>query len=52
MVDFFIIWLALGVLAVVFLYCCSRVSSEPSPGQLRDDVAVDPPRPLTVAGPR
>ena len=38
-------WLALGALAVFFVYCCSRVSNGERNELANDDFVAEPPRP-------
>jgi hypothetical protein len=45
----FILWIALGVLALVFNYCCSLVSNGPRRELEDDDLAAEAPR---LAAPR
>jgi hypothetical protein len=46
-----IAWIALGALAVLFMYCCSRVSNGPRRGLMDDDFTADlPRRPVNTTG--
>ena len=44
-------WLALGALAVFFVYCCSRVSNGATRALTDDDFAAQPPGPETATVP-
>ena len=45
-----ITWIALGALAVLFMYCCSRVSNGPRGDLGDDDFAADSPEPMNTPG--
>ncbi len=45
----FIAWMALGVLAVLFNYCCSLVSNGPERTLEDDDFTPEPPSPARPA---
>ena len=38
--EILLAWIGLGALAVLFLYCCSRVSNGPRPEQTENDTVL------------